>query len=212
MKKTIFRIVLCLSFAISFSTFLVGDALGQDFVEVRAGVTRDGLTYRYLDYNHTFKNDVVVDIAHYGAPGQNELWVGAGKYKKFNEGFSATFAGYLVAGKENKQLGLGLSSWGSGGNKKVAVNYQVYGFIPAKGSVKKYLAVDTFDVTYKVNKKIEVGGSAGMFWTGSNGNFTAGPIAKINDKYGAFSFSVRAGAYTEFRIGRTSNFDFSKLK
>lgn len=201
-------LVLTLSFVYLFIAVSVS---AQDYVEVRGGFTKDGLTYRYVDYNHTFKNDVVVDIAHYGSPGQNELWIGAGKYVKFNDIFSATFAAYLVAGKESKQLGPAISSWGSGGSKKVGVSYQTYAFFPIKGGVKKYLAIDSLDITYKASKKVEIGSSMGMYWVGSNKNLIAGPILRINDKLGSFNFSVRGGAYTEFRVGRTFNLDISKL-
>lgn len=204
MKKITLCVVLVLSVVFCISA--------QDFVEVRAGVTKDGVTYRYIDYNHTFKNGLVVDVAHYGAPGQNEGWLGLGKFKQFNESTAATFAAYVVVGKENKQLGVGVSSWGSSNYKKVNVNYQTYAFIPVRGDVKKYLSVDSFEVTYKASKKVEVGGSAGMFWTGPNTNLIAGPMIKFNDKLGSFNISVRGGQYTEFRVGRTFNFDFSKLK
>ena len=62
------KITLCVVLVFS-AVFCIS---AQDFVEVRAGVTKDGVTYRYIDYNHTFKNGLVVDVAHYGAPGQNE--------------------------------------------------------------------------------------------------------------------------------------------
>lgn len=196
-----------------FASILVlsSSIFAQDYVEARAGFTEDGFTYRYLDYNHTFKNDVVVDIAHYGSPGQNELWVGAGKFKKFNEATSATFAAYAVVGKENDQFGVGLSSWGASNAKKVGVNWQTYAFLPIKGSVPKYLAVDSLDATYKINKRVEVGASGGMYWIGHNTNLIAGPMLRINDKLGSTNFYLRAGAYTEFRVGRTFNFDISKL-
>lgn len=197
MKRTFYCVGILLLFVCSVWT--------QDFVEVRAGITKDGVTYRYIDYNHTFKNKLVVDIAHYGAPGQNELWVGAG-YNVKNEQFSGVISGYLVVGKENKQVGLGLASFGGGKVSKANVVYQVYSFIPTKGSVKRYLAVDSLDVTGNISKKVEIGGSAGMFLTGKNTNFIAGPMVKINDKVGSWNFSIRGGAYTEFRIGRTFNF------
>lgn len=185
-------------------------ALSQDYVEVRGGITKDGLTYRYIDYNHTFNNDVVVDIAYYGSPDQNELWVGVGKYKKFSEKTAVTFAVYGVVGKESRQIGLGLSSFGSSEVKKAKVNYQTYGFVPFKGGVKNYLAVDSLDVTFPVKKKVEIGGSVGMYWIARSTNLIAGPQVKFNDKYGSTSFSVRTGAYTEFRISRSFSGKFFK--
>lgn len=176
--------------------------VSQDFVEVRGGITKDGLTYRYIDYNHTFKNGVVVDIVHYGAPGQNELWVGGG-YNAKSEQFSAVFAAYAVIGKENKQFGLGLATFGGGKVKKANLTYQVYGFVPAKGSVKKYISLDTLDVTKSVGKRYEIGGSVGAFSGGGTTTGTVGPIFKINDKLGVTSLSVRVGSFTELRFGRT---------
>ncbi len=203
LKKLLFVFVSILTVSVSI--------FAQDFVETRVGFSEEGATYRYLDFNHTFENGGVVDLAHYGSPGQNELWVGAGKFVKFGEATSATFAVYGVVGKENGQVGVGVSSWGSTHTKKMGVNWQTYAFIPAKGSVPKYLAIDSLDATYKLNKRVEVGASMGMFWVENNANLIAGPLLRINDKLGSTNFSFRTGARNEFLVGRTFNFSLSKL-
>lgn len=179
----------------------------QDFIELRAGFTKDGLAYRYIDYNHTFSNNVVFDIAHYGSSGQNELWIGAGYSKKLGESFVTTNAAYLVVGKENRQIGLGLASFGGGKIKKTNITYQTYAFLPARGDMAKYLAVDSFDLTIGVTKKIEIGGSLGAYFIGKNSNLLGGGLVRFNDKLGSTSFYLRGGAYTEFRVSRTISFN-----
>ncbi len=191
---------------IAFMVFSAVTASAQeDFVEVRAGITREGVTYRYFDYSHTFKNDIAIDMAVYNEPGSSEAWVGIGKYiKKGN--FTTLVAGYLVAGTAQNELGVGLVNYGVLKSKKINLEYTVTGFIPVRGGVHKYLTIDTLDVTKSVSKRVDVGVSTGAFFIDKESNLIAGPVVKINDKYGTTSFSLRGGAYTEFRIGRTFTF------
>lgn len=201
MKKTFFLIAL-------FFVATVSAFAQSNFVEVRGGVTKDGFDYRYIDYIYTFKNDTFVEATYYGGIHLNEVWVGAGKTKKFKDDSEVSIAGYFVAGKEGseKYTGVGAAVFGSTKVKKANISFQTYGFVPIKGEVKKYLAVDSFEVTTNLGKRVEVGGSTGMFWIGKEADYIVGPVVKFNDKYGSWSVSIRGGTYTEFRVGRTFNF------
>lgn len=175
----------------------------EEYIELRAGFTKDGMTYRDINYSHTFKNGNYIDFDYSGVPGQNEFWFGYGHSGEVKKGFEAGAAAYLVVGAENKQLGLGLGTYGEAKSKKLNFTYQAYAFTPFRGEVKSYFILDTADVTVNVGKKHEVGVSTAAFLSSQGSTGHAGPIYRYNDKWGYTSVSVLMGSYTEVRFSRT---------
>lgn len=178
--------------------------LAQNFLEVRGGFTEEGLTYRHIDYGYEFENGVVLNATVFNSPESTELWLGGGKSFKIKSSHHYV-GGYLVVGSD-QQVGLGLTYDGESKYKRLNLNYTVDAFVPAKGKVHKYLSVDSLDATVSIKESVEVGASFGAHFSGNHQNLIGGPMVRINDKLGSTSFSLRGGAYTEFRLTRSFHF------
>ncbi len=188
-----------------FSLFLAAPAAAQNYVEARLGHSRNG-TYRYVDYNHTFKNRLVADVLYFGAPGQNEAYFGAGYQVRSGASFTLTPLFYGVVGKENREAGLAA---GAVFGASIAEQWNVGGFFgtfwPLRGSVPRYTYLDTLDATRKFSSW-EAGVSTGFYRIAGSWNPLAGPVVVKNDGAGAWRFSVRGGTAPEIRLTRTVTF------
>jgi hypothetical protein len=186
------------------------DASPKDWVEVRAGFTKEGISYKYFDYSHSFKNKVIVDVAYFGTKESNELFVGAGRYYEKNHNYAAIL-GYAVIGR-HRQLGFGAAIFAETKVSNAKIKIESFGFLPIKGVVPKYLSIDTADVTFDVGKRFEIGGATSILLIKVDSFIAAGPVFRIKDNLGATSFYVLVGKHTEFRISRSFSFDLFKSK
>jgi len=84
------------------ATLLAVPAAAQTVVELRASTTK----YRYVDVAHTFASGAVVDLLYLGAPGADELYVGAGYQWKAATSLTLTPILYAVAGKQAGECGI----------------------------------------------------------------------------------------------------------
>jgi hypothetical protein len=177
------------------------NAVAQHLVEVRAADTK----YRYVDWNYTFKNAVVVDAFYVGVPGSNEFNVGGGY--AFKQGrLVLTPLLYAVVGTEGDQQGVKialLASFEKDGWKLLSF---IGHYVPATGSVRSYQVLDTLDLTRTVGTRWELGLQAGFFRAEGSWNPQVGPLLKVNDRLGAWAVSYRFGSEDEFRVGRVLTF------
>jgi hypothetical protein len=177
------------------------NAAAQNVVEVRAADTK----YRYVDWNYTFANAVVVDAFYVGVPGSNELNVGGGY--AFKRGHLVlTPLVYAVFGKEESQRGVKialLASFEKDGWKLLCF---IGHYARVTGSVSSYQVLDTLDLTRAIGTRWEVGLQAGFFRADNAWNTQVGPLLKVNDHLGAWAVSYRFGSQNEFRAGRVLTF------
>jgi hypothetical protein len=172
-------------------------AAAQNLVEVRAADTK----YRYVDWNYTFKNAVVVDGFYVGVPDSNEFNVGGG-YAFKRGGLVLTPLLYAVFGVEGSQRGVKvavLASFEKDGWKLLSF---IGHFAPVTGSVNSYQVLDTLDLTRTIGTRWEVGLQTGFFRADGAWNTQVGPLLKANDRLGAWAVSYRFGSQNEFRVGR----------
>jgi hypothetical protein len=176
-------------------------AAAQNVVEVRAADTK----YRYVDWNYTFKNAVVVDAFYVGVPGSNEFNVGGGYAFKRGR-LVLTPLVYAVFGLEESQRGVKialLASFEKDGWKLLSF---IGHYAPVTGSVDSYQVLDTLDFTRTIGTRWEVGLQAGFFRADGAWNTQVGPLLKVNDRLGAWAVSYRFGSENEFRVGRVLTF------
>ena len=177
------------------------NAAAQNVVEVRAADTK----YRYVDWNYTFGNRVVVDAFYVGVPGSNEFNVGGGYAFTWGR-LVLTPLLYAVIGKEESQRGVKialLASFEWNGWKWLSF---LGHYAQVAGSVESYQVLDTLDFTRTFGRRWEVGLQAGFFRAGGAWNTQIGPLLKINDRLGAWAVSYRFGSQNEFRAGRVLTF------
>ncbi len=176
-------------------------ATAQTVVELRASTTK----YRFADLSHTFANRVVLDALYLGAPGMNELYLGAGYQLRPAAGISVAPLLYFVGGKENDERGACLAaslSVDRAGWK--ALGFAGH-FFRTSGRVSDYTFVDALDLTRAVGRW-EVGASAGAYHTAGDLTALAGPTVKRNDRRGSWAVSARFGSDTEVRLLRVLTF------
>jgi hypothetical protein len=173
----------------------------QNLVEFRITDTK----YRYLDWMYTFHNSLIVDVYYVGVPGNNEFNLGAGYGFKFGKLILSPLF-YAVVGKEGGQRGVKAALLAVFEKEGWKINGYVAYFEPTLGSVSRYQALDTLDVTRSFAKRWELGISNGFCHTNSHWNPQIGPVLKLNDRLGAWSVSYRFGPQREFRAGRILTF------
>jgi hypothetical protein len=176
-------------------------AAAQNMLEFRGADTK----YRYVDWNCTFKNALVIDLFYIGVPGSNEFNLGGG-YAVKRGPLVLTPLVYAVLGKESSQRGVKvalLASFEKNGWKLLSF----FGhYIPASGGVRSYQVLDTLDFTRAIGKRWEAGLQTGFFHAGGAWNPQTGPLVKLNDRHGAWAVSYRFGPQNEFRVGRVLTF------
>ena len=174
----------------------------QSLIELRGSTTE----YRFVDFTHTFKSAFTTDLLYLGAPGSDELYLGAGYAWKPAGGVGFTPLLYFVAGKQDNERGLALclslfvdrGGWrvlGFGGR-----------FFHLGGDVPAYDFLDSLDLTRVFAKRWEVGVSGGFLHSGDTWNPLVGPTLKLGDRLGTTALAARAGYRGELRLIRTFSF------
>ena len=177
-------------------------APAQSLIELRGSTTQ----YRFVDFTHTFKSAITTDLLYLGAPGSDELYLGAGYAWKPAGGVNFTPLLYFVAGKQSDERGLALclsvfvdrAGWrvlGFGGR-----------FFRLAGGVPDYDFLDSLDLTRVVAKCWEIGVSGGFLHSGESWNPLVGPTLKLSDRLGTTALAVRGGYRSELRLIRTFSF------
>ena len=175
-----------------------GQAFSQHMFEARGADTK----YRYIDWNYTFSNSVIVDAFYVGVPGSNEFNLGGGYALRIKPSLTVAPLVYAGMASEAGQKGVKIAllvAWEKHGWK---ANSFLAHFAPLAGDVGQYRVLDTLDFSRALNGRWDAGLSAGFFHADSEWNPQVGPLLKINDHLGAWSFSYRFGPQGEFRVGR----------
>lgn len=180
----------------------------QNLVELRVASNQ----YRYADWNKTFKNSVVTDVFYIGVPGTNEANLGLGYQFKLRS-LTLIPVTYVTSAKEGPQAavkfgligGLEAGQWKSG--------FYLARLQSLQRGYEGYQVLDTLDVTRKLGKRWELGGSFGLFHQDGKWNPQLGPLVRLNDKRGpkdeergSWGFSFRVGTDIEARFIRTWTF------
>lgn len=180
--------------------FLLGvrTASAQHYFEARGATTR----YRYLDWNYTFSNAVVVDLFYVGVPGSNEFNLGGGYGLKPKPSLTITPLAYAVIGKEGGQRGIKLAVLVALDKEGWRVNGFVGHYVPISGDVAHYQVLDTLDTSRLLHNRWEIGISNGFFHADRKWNPQVGPLVKLNDRLGSWGLSYRFGPQRELRVSR----------
>ena len=176
-------------------------AFAQNLVELRVAQNQ----YRYADYLHTFRNNAVADVYYIGVPGANEVTLGLGYQFKIQT-LTLIPVAYVASVKEGPRIaakfgligGLETGSWKSG--------FYLAHLLPLQDGFSSYRILDALDVTMKLGKRWELGGSFGLFHQDGKWTPQYGPIVKMSDKHGQWGFSFRVGTGVEARFIRVWTF------
>jgi hypothetical protein len=169
----------------------------QNMFEVRGADSK----YRYVDWNYTFHNSAVVDTFYIGVPGSNEFNLGGGYGIKIGK-LTVSPLLYAVLGKEGAQRGLKMALLVTFDKNGWKLNSFLAHYAPLSGEVSQYQVLDTLDFSRVFGKHWEFGISNGFFHSDGKWNPQAGPMVKLNDRFGSWAASYRFGPQKEFRLGR----------
>jgi hypothetical protein len=178
---------------------LCGPVWAQHVFEIRGAPDSK---YRFADWSYTTKRSVIFDVFYVGVPGSNEFNFGGGYGIKPFPFLTIAPVAYAVIGKEGGQRGIKVGTLLFFDRDQWKGNLFFAHFEPASGSVPRYQVLDTADLTRKIHGAWDAGVSAGFFHAGGTWNPQVGPMAKRNDRHGAWAVSYRFGPQREFRITR----------
>jgi len=179
-------------------------ARGQPYAELRLSTAK----YRYVDVGYTFGSGVVLDGLYSGAPGLNELYLGAGFAWQATPSLNLTPIVYgvvgLDAGSEERGIAIGsYITFDKGPYKLIAF---VGRFFRTQGDVPSYDFLDTGDLTRVVSGPWELGVSSTVYRTEGEWSHQTGPMLKRSDARGFWSLSARFGFDDELRLVRVLYF------
>jgi hypothetical protein len=180
---------------------LAAPAGAQDYVELRGSSTR----YRFVDFNRTLASRLIVDALYIGVPGQDELYLGAGRSLQLTRGVAFAPYVYAVAGFQQGERGLVLGGYLTVERGPLRVAAFLGRFVRLAGGVESYDFADSIDVGGRVGRW-EGGGSTTIYRTGVGWSAVSGPVVRRHDGRGAWSVSLRSGYETEFRVVRSLTF------
>lgn len=177
--------------------------IAQHVIELRGAPDSK---YRFADWSYTTRQSVILDVFYVGVPGSNEFNFGGGYGIRLAPFLTLAPVIYGVIGKEDGQRGIKMGTLLFFDKDLWKGNLFLAHYEPVSGSVSRYQVLDTADLTHRLAGRWDAGVSAGFFHSGDAWNPQIGPMARRNDRYGAFAASYRFGPQQEFRITRVITF------
>jgi len=172
---------------------LVSNLPGENYLEMRATQSQ----YRYVNFDHLFKNQMMFDFVYVGVPEDNEVNVGIGYLIQPTD--KLTIAPLLYANTTKEHPSLGFKPAMAVSYKTISWDTNLFGAFnaDATGPRGNYLVIDPLEFNHKLGEHWWVGLSFGCLVQGEYRDFLAGPVLKRRDRGGWWSLTTRLGSVVE---------------